>query len=104
MIDIVLYHVHVVAFVYAFVRRWQEEGIKGGAIAVSLCALVFIILWSITGPIARWIMPDEPLAGQIFTRDTLSLILAIIPEAVFFVVFFLRAGRSGGVTPPRQVV
>lgn len=98
MIDLLIYHIHIVAFLYAYTRRWQEEGIKGGVIAVSLCALVFIILWSITGPIARLIMPTEPKVGDIFTRDTLSLVLLMIPEAVFFVVFFLRAQRGKGVT------
>lgn len=62
---------------------------KEGLIAVLLFGLCFTILWALTGPIARFIMPHEGLANW-FTADTLSLVLVSIPDALFFYVFFLK--------------
>lgn len=91
MIDLLIYHVHIVGILYAFTMRWQREGIKGGLLAIATCGLVFTILWAVTGPIARIIMPQAAQPGDLFTSDTLSLVLLMIPEVVFFRVFFLRA-------------
>jgi len=89
MIDLLIYHLHIVGILYAFTMRWQREGLKGGLLAVATCALVFTVLWAVTGPIARILMPLA-VAGDIFTSDTLSLVLLMVPEVVFFRVFFLR--------------
>lgn len=69
--------------------RWQRDGLKGGVLAVATCGLVFTILWAVTGPIAYALMPAEA-SSAMFTADTLSLVLLLIPEIVFFRVFFLR--------------
>jgi drug/metabolite transporter (DMT)-like permease len=92
MIDILIYHLHVVAVLYAFTLRWQKEGMKSGMLAVATCGLVVTILWAMTGPIARAIMPDSR-AGDFFTADTLSLVLLLIPEFFFFRAFFLRSQK-----------
>ena len=94
MIDLFIYHLHIVGILYAFTMRWQQEGLKGGFLAVGMCALVFTILWAITGPIARILMPQQVFPGDVFTSDTLSLLLLLIPEVVFFRVFFLRAASA----------
>jgi hypothetical protein len=91
MIDLLIYHLHIVGVLYAFTMRWQREGLKGGFLAVATCGLVFTILWAVTGPIARILMPQAAQPGDLFTSDTLSLVLLMIPEVVFFRVFFLRA-------------
>ncbi|HBB26000.1 MAG TPA: hypothetical protein DCZ59_07005 [Bacteroidetes bacterium] len=96
MIDLLIYHIHVVAAIYAFTARWQRDGLKGGFLAVATCALVFTILWAMTGPIARIIMPGASEPGALFTSDTLSLTLLLIPEAFFFRSFFLRASDTSG--------
>ncbi|MEY3385899.1 MAG: hypothetical protein RIR53_710 [Bacteroidota bacterium] len=91
MLDLLIYHIHVVGAIYAFTARWQRDGLKGGFLAVATCALVFTILWAMTGPIARIIMPTPAQPGDIFTSDTLSLTLLLVPETFFFRAFFLRA-------------
>lgn len=91
MIDLLIYHLHVIGAIYAFTARWQRDGLKGGFLAVASCALVFTILWAMTGPIARIIMPGASEPGAFFTSDTLSLTLLLIPEIFFFRAFFLRA-------------
>jgi hypothetical protein len=94
MIEIFIFHLHIVAATYAFVYRWQSDGVKGGVLAVSICALVFVIGWSLTGAIARAILPGPFASGALFTSDTLSLVLLLALEVPFFVVFFLRGQRA----------
>jgi hypothetical protein len=48
------------------------------------------ILWAITGPIARAVLPNSR-PEDFFTADTLSLVLLLIPEYIFFRAFFLRS-------------
>ncbi|MBM4179474.1 MAG: hypothetical protein FJ211_09100 [Ignavibacteria bacterium] len=90
MIDILIYHLHVVGVLYAFTLRWQKEGVKSGVLAVATCVLVMIFLWAITGTIARALIPNSQ-PGALFTADTLSLLLLLIPEYFFFRAFFLRS-------------
>ena len=90
MIDLLIYHLHIVGVLYAFVKRWQYEGLKGGLLAIAICGLVFMIGWSLTGTIARLIMTAPAQPGDVFTVDTLSLTLLIIPEILFFWMFFVR--------------
>lgn len=78
--------------IYAFTKRWQIEGIKAGLLAIALCGLVFVILWSLMGPIARLMMPVPGQPGDLFTSDTLSLVLTFCVEVPFFWIFFLRPG------------
>ena len=95
MIELLIYHVHVVAMVYAYVQRWQREGIGGGMLAVAIIGLVFVIGWSLTGAIARLIMPESEV-GALVTSDTLSLLLLLPIEVLFFWVFFVRGQAAEG--------
>jgi hypothetical protein len=101
MIDLIIYHLHIVGALYAFTMRWQRDGIKGGALAVATCGLVFTILWAVTGPIAYALMPALA-SSPIFTADTLSLVLLLVPEIVFFRVFFLRTSESAERDPAQN--
>lgn len=96
MIELLIFHCHIVCGLYGFTKRWQEASVKEGIIAVLLFGLCFTILWALTGPVARLIVPDKGLA-EWFTADTLSLVLVSIPDAVFFYFFFLKP-RSAAVT------
>ena len=90
MIDLLIYHLHLVGVVYAFTKRWQMEGVKSGLMAVVLIGLAFTILWALMGPIARLLMPEASEPGALFTSDTLSLVLTLAAELPLFILFFLR--------------
>jgi len=90
MIDLLIYHLHLVGIVYAFTKRWQMEGVKSGLLAVVLIGLAFTILWALMGPIARLLMPGVSEPGDVFTSDTLSLVLTLAAELPLFILFFLR--------------
>lgn len=104
MIDLLIYHLHIVGIVYAYTKRWQEDGVKAGLLAVVLSALVFTIIWSLMGPLARLMMSASGKPGELFTVDTLSLVLTMIPEAFFYWRFFLWKEpnqNTQGEAPPR---
>lgn len=99
MIEVLIFHLHVIAALYAFTRRWQEANIKEGILALGLIGLVFTIGWAITGGIAKAVTPQGGFASW-FTADTLSLVLLIIPEVILFRLFFLRKSPTASVTAP----
>lgn len=90
MIELLIFHVHILAAVYAFTKRWQKAGMKEGILAVALIGLVFVIGWSITSPLANLILPNA-WRSIWFNSDTLGLLLLLIPEIIFFRVFFLKS-------------
>ena len=89
MIELCIFHAHILAAVYAFTKRWQQAGTKEGILAVALIGLVFVIGWSITSPLANLILPNT-WRSIWFNSDTLGLIILFIPEWIFFRLFFLK--------------
>jgi len=89
MIEILIFHFHIVGALYAFTKNWRRQGIKEGILAVLIIGLIFVIGWALTSPIAWAIMPKQ-WASIWFTQDTLSLILLFIPECFFFYFIFVK--------------
>ncbi|MEJ5286176.1 MAG: hypothetical protein CH6_4485 [Candidatus Kapaibacterium sp.] len=90
MIEIVIFYFHIVAWIYAFTKVWQEKGTKTALLSFAVLAFVFIVLWTLTSPLARLIYPSKPISPY-FTADTLSLILLVIPESIFYYFYFFKA-------------
>ena len=88
MIELFVFHLHIIGALYAFTRNWIQRSLKDGMLALGIIGLIFTIGWTLTSPIASLIMP-KPLSIY-FTKDTLSLILLIIPESIFFLMYFVR--------------
>jgi hypothetical protein len=89
MIEILVFHLHIVGALYAFTKNWQRSNIKEALLAVVIIGLIFTIGWALTSPIANLIMPDS-WQSIYFTKDSLSLILLFIPESIFFYLFFMK--------------
>ncbi len=94
MIEILIFHLHIVGALYAFTKYWRAKGFKEGLLAVVIIGLIFAIGWALTYPIAALIMSDS-WNSIWFSVDTLSLILLFIPESVFFYFFFLKDSEDG---------
>lgn len=88
MIEIIIFELHLLGALYAFTKSWQEGGLKDGFMAIAIVLLFFTIGWAITGTLANLIYPDE-WNSIYFTQDSLSLILLLIPEILFFKFYFL---------------
>jgi hypothetical protein len=87
MIEVFIFHAHIVAALYAFTRRWQEDGVKEGFLTLGLIGLIFMIGWAITGGIAQLITPKGGFAPWL-NVGTVSLILLIVPEIFAFRILF----------------
>ncbi len=89
MIELLIFHLHILAALYAFTKNWQNRRFRDGILAVLVIGLLFAIGWAMTGTLAYLIMPDAWRSAY-FTQDTLSLVLLVIPESFFFYFFILK--------------
>lgn len=89
MIELLIFHLHIIGALYAFTKNWQTRRLRDGFLAIGVIALLFMIGWALTGTIAKAIMPSS-WNTIYFRQDTLSLILLIIPEWIFFYFFFVK--------------
>ena len=97
MIELVIVYIHMVGVSYAFAKSWQKSGVKDAAQSVALIGLVFVIGWSITSPLANLVLPNE-WRSRAFSSDTLGLILLLIPEMIFYKLFFIKDEDSAKAT------
>jgi len=88
MVALLVFYAHVVAMAWAFTKRWQEEGLAEGFIAVAFMVLIFFVGWSISSFILKLFMEQEGL-GVFFDRDAASLVLLTAGESVLY-YFFVR--------------
>jgi len=94
MFELFIFHLHLLAGLFAFTKYWQKNGLKEGFLAVAVVALVFIVGWSISGTLANLIYPEDIINTPYFTKDAFGLLLLIIPEAIFFYYFFIKDNKS----------
>lgn len=90
MLDIFIFFLHIFGWTYAFTKVWQTKGTKYAFLSVVVLGFLFIILWTITSPFAKLIMPKS-WDFAFFTADTLSLILLLIPETIFYYIYFIKS-------------
>ncbi|MDR0926179.1 MAG: hypothetical protein LBO69_00245 [Ignavibacteria bacterium] len=93
MLELFIFHLHILAGLYAFTKYWQNQCLRDGFLALAVVALVFIVGWSIATSIAEVIYPDS-INSYYFSKDALSLVLLIIPEIFFFYFFFIKADKK----------
>lgn len=88
MVPLLVFYLHIVGGAAAFTRRWQEEGLGEAVLAVFFVALIFFVGWGMTSFIMKILMPAEGF-GKAFDRDSASLALLTVLEAIFY-YFYLR--------------
>jgi len=89
MIEILIFHFHICGALYAFTKNMRNRSLKEGFLALAVLALIFAVGWAITNPISSMIWPNS-WSTIWFNRDTLSLVLLVIPESFFFYKFFVK--------------
>lgn len=95
MIPLLVFYLHVVAFVTVFTKRWQEESISEGLLAAFFMGLIFFVGWSISSFIMKLFMTQEGL-GPFFDRDAASLLFLTVAEAVFYYFYFKESPEEAG--------
>ncbi len=89
MIEIIIFYIHILSWLWAFTFTWQHKGLKNAFLSLAVLGFIFIIFWTITSPLARLIYPDS-FHSVYFTKDTLSLVLVLIPESIFYYFYFVK--------------
>lgn len=89
MIEVLIFYMHIAGGLYAFTKSWQNGSVKDGIQALLIIGLFFAIGWALTGTLAAQIYPDD-WNSIYFTSDTFSLVLLLIPEIIFFNIFFIK--------------
>lgn len=92
MIAVVVFALHGIAAVYAFVTRKKQGGLTEGILAVAFLGIIFSVGWTILTLITNLIFPPEGFATW-FNRDAITLTLLTIAESLFY-FFFLRSERE----------
>ncbi len=92
MVPLIVFYLHIVGSAAAFTRRWQDEGVGEGILAVFFVALIFFVGWGMASFVMRIFMAPEGL-GELFDRDSASLTLLTLLESVFY-YFYLRGEES----------
>ncbi|HUI10582.1 MAG TPA: hypothetical protein VL221_09665 [Bacteroidota bacterium] len=88
MIPLAVFYIHIVAVAAGFTRRWQEEGLAEGLLAVFFMALIFFVGWSMASFLMKLVLSAGE-ARALLNRDSASLLLLTAGEAVFY-YFYLR--------------
>jgi len=97
MIPLLVFYLHIVAFAAVFTKRWQDEGIGEGFLAVFFMALIFFVGWGISSFVLK-LAVDQAGLGPGLDRDALSLLLLTIVEGAFYYVFFSRGNGGNAAT------
>jgi len=94
VIPLAVFYLHIVAVAGVYTRRWQEEGLAEGMLAVFFMALIFFVGWSMASFVIKLVMS----AGEAGNRDSASLLLLTGAEAVFY-FFYLRGEEKASRSP-----
>ena len=89
MIEILIFHLHIVAAIYVFIKYWQSGKVKDGLMGLALFGLVFSIGWTMMTFIVNLFYPDA-WNTPFFNKDTLALIFLMGMEIYFFKNFFVK--------------
>ena len=89
MITLVIFYLHVVAAVGIYTKRWQEADWKEGMLGVVFLALVFSVGWSISTFFVKLAISEQGFAKWL-DRDTISLVVLLVMEVIFFYIQILR--------------
>jgi hypothetical protein len=87
VIPLLVFYLHVVALAAVFTKRYQEESVGEGFLAVFFMALIFFVGWAMASFLMKLIMPPEGWATW-FDRDAASLALLTLGEAVLYYFYF----------------
>src|SRR5512138_3637300 len=94
MIDLLIFYLHTVAAAAVFTKRYQEEGLGEGFLALAFFALIFFVGWGMASFLVKLLMGPEGW-GTAFNRDTAGLTLLTIAEGVFYYLYFRPDGSEG---------
>ncbi len=98
MIALFIFYIHFIGLIYAFSKGTCEKKLSEGLILAAFVAVIFSVGWTIAGFIVRFVFPPQGY-GPFFDRDTLSLLIVTLLEAILYFTYFFTQ-RTTAVTAP----
>jgi hypothetical protein len=87
MIELLVFYAHIVGISAGFTKRWHEDGLVEGILAVVTMLLIFFVGWAMASFIVKLFMDPEGF-GRLFDRDAAGLLLLTLGEAVFYYFYY----------------
>jgi hypothetical protein len=93
MIPVLVFYAHVVGVAALFTKRWQEEGLVEGILAVAFMSLIFFVGWAMSSFVLKLFMAPKGL-GIFLNRDAASLLVLTVGESVLYYFYFRDEGEQ----------
>lgn len=93
MIAAIIFAIHGVVLVTVFLWKLRSEGTAEAVLAGGFIVIIFSVGWTIAGLVANLLFEGEGLT-EWMNRDTISLVLVTLGEAVFYTLFLRALGKK----------
>jgi formate hydrogenlyase subunit 3/multisubunit Na+/H+ antiporter MnhD subunit len=101
MIAAIIFGLHGVLLVYAFVSRWKRGGAIEALLAGAFVIIVFSVGWTLASLITRLTVPAEGFAPWL-NADTVSLLLVTAGETLFYALLLRGTSQTETEGPHRS--
>jgi hypothetical protein len=93
MVALFIFFIHFVGALYAFARSYCDHKLGDAFMAVAFVAIIFSVGWTIAAFVVRFFFPIEGF-GPFLDRDTISLVIVTLLEAVLYLTYFRTAKKK----------
>jgi len=90
MIEVILFYIHVVFFVYVFAKNYVEENLLRAFLSTIFVVVIFSVGWTFSDFVIGFFIPEEGL-NRILTKAAFSLAFLTILEAIFYKFYYRSA-------------
>lgn len=87
MIEVFLFYIHLIFFVYIFAKNFTESGLKTAVLSTIFVVVIFTVGWTFTAFVIGFIIPEKGLS-RVLTKPAFSLFLLTVLESVFYRFYF----------------
>ena len=87
MIEVILFYLHVVFFIYIFSKNYVEENLLSAFLSTIFVVVIFTVGWTFSAFIVGFFVPENGL-NRILTKAAFSLTFLTILEVIFYKFYF----------------
>ncbi len=87
MIEVILFYMHVVFFIYIFAKNYVENNSLSAFLSTIFVIIIFTVGWTFSAFVIGLFIPETGL-NRILTKAAFSLGLLTVIEAVFYKFYF----------------
>ena len=87
MIEVILFFLHVIFFVYIFAKNYVEENLLSAFLSTIFVIVIFSVGWTFSAFVIGFFIPENGLT-RILTKAAFSLTLLTVLEAIFYKFYY----------------